>query len=89
MLLVDSRCYVVGLQCRQIVQGRVGWLLACAEEDEGFFAVVECMSLIHRVSEHSDAWRKNGSVAVWPAQRLQAVVAWYADDVDWVVLRIA
>ena len=73
----------------KFLAGRAGCVLACAEEDGGLLAIVESMSLVRRVSEHSDAWRKMGSVAVWPAQCLQSAVAWYADDVDWVVLRIS
>ena len=53
------------------------------------FAIVEHMVLVRRVSDHSDAWRRTGSVAVWPALELQAAVAWYARDHDWVVLGIA
>ena len=69
--------------------GTAAWLLACAREDDNLLAIVEVMSHIRTVTAHSDAWRKTGSIVVCIAQRLQAAVAWYPDDFDWVVLRIA
>ena len=71
------------------VAGTAGFVAACAAEEGRFFLIVEVLAYIRRLSGHSDVWRRTGSVAVWPAQLVQAAVAWYHEGTDLVVLRMA
>ena len=65
-----------------------GVIIACVQEELRLFAVVERMTLQVKLSSHSDVWRRDGSVTVWPADRLEQVLAWIPDGDLTTVLRI-
>ncbi len=81
-------CYGMQVAITDVVlfRGAAGCVLACAMEGQSLFVVVDEWLRVAQISEHSSAWRAAKRHAVWPADKLEMPIAWYAEAGSWVVV---